>query len=142
MTSNINNKGFSLLEVVISLLVIAVGVLGLIKLQTYMEIKSENALKTLDALHIAETQMEFYQTRATNVSGAVGVIDFGNMDAPAYCQTSLVSGSGYTLACDASSLSLSGALRTINVDVTWQDRRGDQQKVSLKSAVSKYSEFD
>ncbi|NVP02780.1 prepilin-type N-terminal cleavage/methylation domain-containing protein, partial [Photobacterium damselae subsp. damselae] len=46
--------GFSLLEVVITLAVLSVGVLGLVKMQAYMEVKAENALKTLDALHIAE----------------------------------------------------------------------------------------
>ncbi|PSW41164.1 type IV pilus modification PilV family protein [Photobacterium leiognathi] len=138
-----NKKGFSLLEVVISLAVLSVGVLGLVKMQAYMEVKSENALKTLDALYIAEAQMEHYQKRANNVSGATGLIPFASMADSTYCLSStLTSGSIYTLTCDASNLSLSGALRTIDVTVSWADRRGVSQAVSLKTAVSKYSEFD
>ncbi|NVP03453.1 prepilin-type N-terminal cleavage/methylation domain-containing protein, partial [Photobacterium damselae subsp. damselae] len=77
MTSKaIKPQGFSLLEVVITLAVLSVGILGLVKMQAYMEVKAENALKTLDALHIAESQMEYYQTRASNVSGATGLIPF------------------------------------------------------------------
>lgn len=143
MTSNIKKtKGLSLLEVVITLAVLSVGVLGLVKMQAYMEVKAENALKTLDALYIAEAQMEYYQTRASNVSGATGLIPFASMADSTYCRQSMVSGSIYTLTCDASTLSLSDALRTIEVKVSWSDRHGVSQAVSLKTALSKYSEFD
>ncbi|MDC4168951.1 prepilin-type N-terminal cleavage/methylation domain-containing protein [Photobacterium damselae] len=143
MISNLTKpQGFSLLEVVITLAVLSVGVLGLVKMQAYMEVKAENALKTLDALHIAESQMEYYQTRASNVSGATGLIPFASMADSTYCRQSMVSGSIYTLTCDASNLSLSGALRTIDVKVSWSDRHGVSQAVSLKTALSKYSEFD
>lgn len=135
-------KGFSLLEVVIALGVLSVGVLGLVKMQAYMEVKAENALKTLDALHIAEAQMEYYQTRASNISGATGLISFVSMAESTNCLQSMVSGTDYTLTCDANTLSLSDALRTINVSVSWDDRRGISQAVSLKTAISKYSEFD
>ncbi|HIF9542140.1 TPA: type IV pilus modification PilV family protein [Photobacterium damselae] len=143
MTSKaIKPQGFSLLEVVITLAVLSVGILGLVKMQAYMEVKAENALKTLDALHIAESQMEYYQTRASNVSGATGLISFASMADSTYCRQSMVSGSIYTLTCDASTLSLSDALRTIEVKVSWSDRHGVSQAVSLKTALSKYSEFD
>ncbi|UKA24860.1 prepilin-type N-terminal cleavage/methylation domain-containing protein [Photobacterium damselae subsp. damselae] len=143
MTSKaIKPQGFSLLEVVITLAVLSVGILGLVKMQAYMEVKAENALKTLDALHIAESQMEYYQTRASNVSGATGLIPFASMADSTYCRQSMVSGSIYTLTCDASNLSLSGALRTIDVKVSWSDRHGVSQAVNLKTALSKYSEFD
>ena len=135
-------KGFSLLEVVIALGVLSVGVLGLVKMQAYMEVKAENALKTLDALHIAEAQMEFYQTRASNISGAIGLISFVSMAESTNCLQSMVRGTDYTLTCDADTLSLSDALRTIDVSVSWADRRGVSQAVSLKTAISKYSEFD
>ena len=143
MISNIKKiTGFGLLEVVIALGVLSFGVLGLVKMQAYMEVKAENALKTLDALHIAEAQMEYYQTRASTISGATGLISFVSMAESTNCLQSMVSGTDYTLTCDANTLSLSDALRTINVSVSWDDRRGVSQAVSLKTAISKYSEFD
>jgi type IV pilus assembly protein PilV len=60
------SKGFSLIEVLISFVVLTVGVLGLVKLQTYMEVKSENALITIDALYLAEEKLEYFQFRARN----------------------------------------------------------------------------
>ena len=143
MTSNIKKiTGFGLLEVVIALGVLSVGVLGLVKMQAYMEVKAENALKTLDALHIAEAQMEYYQTRASNISGATGLISFVSMAESTNCLQSMVRGTDYTLTCDADTLSLSDALRRINVGVSCGDRRGVPQAVSLKGAICKYSEFD
>ncbi|WP_318463511.1 type IV pilus modification PilV family protein [Photobacterium leiognathi] len=153
-----NQKGFSLLEVIISLAVLSVGVLGLVKMQAYMEVKSENALKTLDALHIAEAQMEYYQSRASNISGATGLISFDELDelepssAPGtvrklkHCMDpEFTDGTIFELDCavsEALSTTLSSALKTINIKVSWADRRGVSQAVSLKTAVSKYSEFD
>ncbi|HIF9177711.1 TPA: type IV pilus modification PilV family protein [Photobacterium damselae] len=156
MTSKaINPQGFSLLEVVITLAVLSVGVLGLVKMQAYMEVKAENALKTLDALHIAETQMEYYQTRASNVSGATGLISFSELaeDDPVtsklkHCLSpELTVGTVFELDCEVVNASvwggaLSSALKTIEVKVSWSDRHGVSQAVSLKTALSKYSEFD
>ncbi len=138
------SKGFSLLEVVITLAVLSVGVLGLVKIQAYMEVKAENALKTLDALYIAEAQMEYYQTRASNVSGATGLIPFASMADSTYCIDSTAISKGYFIACNVSDsiAALSSALKTIEVKVSWSDRHGVSQAVSLKTVLSKYSEFD
>ncbi|KJF95032.1 type IV pilin [Photobacterium angustum] len=149
MTSNVRLvKGFSLLEVVISLAVLSVGVLGLVKMQAYMEVKSENALKTLDALYIAESQMERYYSRHSEVivSGDIQMqkVNFLSMADSTYCIDSVAISKGYSLTCNVSDpiTALSGALRTIDVTVSWADRRGISQAVSLKTALSKYSEFD
>ncbi|NVO73611.1 type IV pilus modification PilV family protein [Photobacterium damselae] len=156
MTSKVTKlQGFSLLEVVITLAVLSVGVLGLVKMQAYMEVKAENALKTLDALHIAEAQMEYYQTRVSNVSGATGLISFSELaeDDPVtsklkHCLSpELTVGTVFELDCEVVNASggvsaLSSALKTIEVKVSWSDRHGVSQAVSLKTVLSKYSEFD
>lgn len=153
MTSN--HRGFSLLEVLIAMIVLAIGLVGLMKLQIHMEVKAENALKTLDALHIAEAQMEYYQTRVSNVSGATGLISFSELaeDDPVtsklkHCLSpELTVGTVFELDCEVVNASgglsaLSSALKTIEVKVSWSDRHGVSQAVSLKTVLSKYSEFD
>jgi len=72
-----NSKGFSLIEVLISLVVLSVGVLGLVKMQTYMEVKSENALHSIDALHLAEQKLELFRTRSQ--SAATGTILYSSI---------------------------------------------------------------
>ncbi|EJN6961906.1 prepilin-type N-terminal cleavage/methylation domain-containing protein [Photobacterium damselae] len=139
MTSNIKTMiGFSLLEVVITLAVLSVGVLGLVKMQAYMEVKAENALKTLDALHIAESQMELFQTRSA--SGGSGTIAFDSISS-SNATLSMAGETIYREIIVKDDTPISGAKKII-VTVSWSDRHGVSQAVSLKTVLSKYSEFD
>ncbi|MFA0569482.1 type IV pilus modification PilV family protein [Vibrio gallaecicus] len=135
-------KGFSLIEVLISFLLIGVGALSLVKLQVFVEQKADYAIHSVEALNIAERQMEYYRTRADDVSGATNLIAFSAMASPDHCLTDMTLGTIYTLTCDASALSLSNSLRHINVQVSWQDRLSVNQSVFLETMISKYSEFD
>ncbi|WP_318461900.1 type IV pilus modification PilV family protein [Photobacterium leiognathi] len=134
-----NQKGFSLLEVVISLAVLSIGVLGLVKMQAYMEVKSENALKTLDALYLAEKKLELFQTRS--LSGGFGTIAYNSIITT---PSEAIPISGITMTRKVTVMDnepVSGA-KKINVIVSWQDRRDVTQNVSLDTVISKYSEFD
>ncbi|WP_318521901.1 type IV pilus modification PilV family protein [Photobacterium leiognathi] len=131
-------KGFSLLEVVISLAVLSVGVLGLVKMQAYMEVKSENALKTLDALYLAEQKLEYFRTRS--LSGGGETITYSSISTA----SKTISIAGTTMYRNITVIDnepVSGA-KKINVIVSWQDRRDVTQNVSLDTVISKYSEFD
>ncbi|CAK2569509.1 type IV pilus assembly protein PilV [Vibrio crassostreae] len=145
------NSGFSLIEVLISFLLIGVASLGLVKLQVYAEQKSDFALHSVEALHFAERQMEHYRTRALNVSGAVGLIPFEELNQSSYCLNmassdplSGLSGSVYSMTCEVTNASgaLSGALKNIVVTIAWQDRMNRAQSIYLETMLSKYSEFD
>ncbi|NMV23229.1 prepilin-type N-terminal cleavage/methylation domain-containing protein, partial [Vibrio parahaemolyticus] len=59
-------KGFNLLEVLISFLLIGVGALGLTKLNVYLERESEYAIKSIEALRLAENQLEWFRTRGAS----------------------------------------------------------------------------
>ncbi|HIF9256869.1 TPA: type IV pilus modification PilV family protein [Photobacterium damselae] len=132
------HQGFSLLEVVITLAVLSIGVLGLVKMQAYMEVKAENALKTLDALHIAESQMELFQTRSA--SGGSGTIAFDSISS-SNATLSMAGETIYREIIVKDDTPISGAKKII-VTVSWSDRHGVSQAVSLKTVLSKYSEFD
>ncbi|CAH7017971.1 Type IV fimbrial biogenesis protein PilV [Vibrio chagasii] len=145
------NSGFSLLEVLISFLLIGVASLGLVKLQVYAEQKSDHALQSVAALHFAERQMEYYRTRALNVSGAVGLMPFEELNQSSYCLNiassdplSGLSGSAYSMTCEVTNANgaLSGALKNITVTIAWQDRMNRAQSIYLETMLSKYSEFD
>ncbi|CAK1720562.1 type IV pilus assembly protein PilV [Vibrio crassostreae] len=145
------NSGFSLIEALISFLLIGVASLGLVKLQVYAEQKSDHALQSVEALHFAERQMEHYRTRALNVSGAVGLIPFEELNQSSYCLNiassdplSGLSGSVYSMTCEVTNASgaLSGALKNIVVTIAWQDRMNRAQSIYLETMLSKYSEFD
>ncbi|MEZ9566287.1 prepilin-type N-terminal cleavage/methylation domain-containing protein [Vibrio artabrorum] len=146
-----NQRGFSLIEVLISFLLIGVASLGLVKLQVYVEQKSEFAIQSIEALHFAERQMEFYRTRVSEMSGAVGLIPFSDLNQARYCLNSTnsaplsgLSGSDYAMTCEVTNAddALSGALKNITVTMTWQDRMNRAQNIRLETMLSKYSEFD
>ncbi|NVN84271.1 MULTISPECIES: prepilin-type N-terminal cleavage/methylation domain-containing protein [unclassified Vibrio] len=149
MTSK--QQGFSLIEVLISFMLIGVASLGLVKLQVYAEQKSEFALHSVEALHFAERQMEYYRTRVSDVSGAVGLISFSELSEANHCLNiassdplSGLSGSAYAMTCDVTDANgaLYGALKNITVTIAWQDRMNRAQSIYLETMLSKYSEFD
>ena len=134
--------GFSLIEVLISLSIMTVGVAGLIKIQSFMEVKSENALKSIDALHLSEQQLEFFRTRA-GVSGGVNLITFEEINAANCPASEIIVPSGYSMSCTVSEVSaLSSTAKAIVVRTEWTDRWQQSQYVELKTMISKYSEFD
>ncbi|MBC7003539.1 prepilin-type N-terminal cleavage/methylation domain-containing protein [Photobacterium sp. BZF1] len=136
MTSK--QSGFSLIEVLIALTIMTVGVMGLIKMQSFMEVKAENALKTLDALYLAEEKLEQFRTRAQSAAG--GTIAYSSI----VSQTESVSMATFTATREVTVIDNSPVPDTkkITVWVSWKDRLEQSQAVSLETVISKYSEFD
>lgn len=131
-------KGFNLIEVLISFLLIGVGALGLIKLQTYVEQKSDFAIQSVEALHLAENKLEGFRTRGASAAlSSITPTDF---------ITDIVDGEDHThvkYQLDWTVTSrLSGALKTIQMTSSWQDRFGEDQSITLDTMISKYNEFD
>ncbi|PSW02542.1 type IV pilus modification PilV family protein [Photobacterium lipolyticum] len=134
------SKGFSLIEVLISLVVLSVGVLGLVKLQTYMEVKSENALYSIDALHLAEEKLELFRTRSQSAAtGTMAYIDIKSSPSPESLSMAGMTVSRVVTVKDDTPVA--GA-KKIKVTVSWTDRWNNTQSVALETVISKYSEFD
>ncbi|KYN25983.1 hypothetical protein ATY35_12785 [Vibrio cidicii] len=135
MTSK--QKGFTLIEVMISFLLIAFGVLGLAKLQAYMEQKAEFAASSLSALHKAEAKLESFRTRSLNgASSGAGTIKF--VDIVDGADTA----NGLTWSVTSPSSALSTSVKSIKVVAKWSDRTKIEHSIELETMISKYSEFD
>ncbi|MGF1688815.1 prepilin-type N-terminal cleavage/methylation domain-containing protein [Photobacterium japonica] len=131
-------KGFSLIEVLVSMLVLGVGVLGLIKLQTYMEVKSDNALTTIDALYLAEEKLETFRTRSQ--SAATGTMLYSAITSGSESLT--VAGKPADRIVAVIDDSPVVGSKKITVTVGWNDRWETRQEVKLETVISKYNEFD
>ncbi len=130
-------KGFSLLEILIAFLLLGVGALGLTKLNVYLERESEYAIKSIEALRLADNKLEWFRTRgASAASSAIPVADFDSI------ATGTSTDGIYTLNWQVPAATVSGSLKTITVTTSWQDRLGETQSVQLKTMLSRYSEFD
>ena len=152
--------GFTLLEVMVSFALITVAALGLIHLQAKLAQQTSFTLQSLEALHLAEQQIERFRTRAASTSGGVGLIAFADLALPQYCGQGInaLSGSRYNLTCEVKAVSgaLAGELKQVTVIVSWPRRvQGHplipvlslssavgSHQLSLNSYLSRYSEFD
>lgn len=127
MIFNRQSSGFSLLEVLVSLTVIAIGILGFMKMQVYFERKSEVAAKGLIALQIAESQLE-------SVKG----VSFHDISGAA----STISRAGTTYhwqqTVRSKTIGNAGDAKQVEVQVRWQDRWDQAQEVSLVTLQTLY----
>ncbi|WP_335928236.1 type IV pilus modification PilV family protein [Vibrio parahaemolyticus] len=130
-------KGFNLLEVLISFLLIGVGALGLTKLNVYLERESEYAIKSIEALRLAENQLEWFRTRgASDALSTISTASFASI------ATGSSATGAYTVEWVVPSVTVSGSLKTITITTSWKDRVGQTQSVQLKTMISQYSEFE
>lgn len=128
--------GFSLIEVVVTFLLIGIAAISLIKLQVHMEQQSEHAVKRLQALRLAENQLEWFRTRgASSALSTVSIANFADIE------TGRLSSGDYTLEWTVPGATMSGSLKTITITANWQDRLGGAQSVALRTMISRYSEF-
>ncbi|XDF78181.1 prepilin-type N-terminal cleavage/methylation domain-containing protein [Aliivibrio fischeri] len=137
-------KGFSLLEVLISFVLLIVGVLGLIKLQVFVDKKSEYAANSIQALYAAESKLEYFRTRSMDGS-ADGTIAFDTIVTQATPE--LIN--GYKVSWkvkDSMPTVISGAnvatLKEVNIKAEWLDRWNETKNVTLQTMISRYSEFN
>ncbi|WP_275440777.1 prepilin-type N-terminal cleavage/methylation domain-containing protein [Vibrio sp. Of7-15] len=132
-----DQKGFSLIEVLIAFALLTIGVLGLVKLQVTMDSKSENARQSINALYLAEEKLEEFRSRAP--SSAVGTILYDSI----INTDERVSMAGTTVSRVIKVIDnypVSGA-KKVTVEVSWNNRWGKSQTIGLTTVISSYSEF-
>ncbi|WP_243976145.1 type IV pilus modification PilV family protein [Vibrio natriegens] len=133
----IKQMGFSLVEILLCFLLIAIASLGLVKLQVNMEQRADYAKHSIKALNLAEQKLEWFRTRgASAATSAMIIADFDSI-----ATGSSISGA-YSLQWQVPPATISGSLKTITVTSSWEDRMGQTQSVQLKTMISRYSEFD
>ncbi|PWI34695.1 pilus assembly protein PilV [Vibrio albus] len=136
MTSR--QRGVGLIEVLLSVVLISVGVVGLIKLQAYMDKKAEFAIKSTEALYLAEAKLEYFLSRSQD--GADGTIQFDTIGSGS--ETTGVYTLNWTVSEPGLTPELNSALKVIEISASWKNREAETESVQLKTMLSKFSEFD
>ena len=134
MTSKI--RGFSLVEVMVTFLLIGVSASALIKLQAYVEVKSDYAKMSLQAMHEAESQLEMFRQR-----GMTSAYTLAEVNSECNAMTRQPVTNSIQLACE-STLSLTDTLGAIQITAYWLDRQKQEQELVFKTMLSAHSEFD
>ncbi|WP_325891826.1 type IV pilus modification PilV family protein [Grimontia sp. NTOU-MAR1] len=138
-----SDKGFSLVETLIAIFVVVLSGVGTLKLYSYLEVEKANALMFVQAKQIAESQIALLQTLNTTGSDCEGK----TVENIQSCQLTLNEGSLYSLSVTPTKTlqhtPASGVAATyakiMDVKVSWSDRNGTAQSLSLPVSVSKFT---
>ncbi|AUI85448.1 type IV pilin [Vibrio azureus] len=132
-----SSRGFSLIEVLVSLLLVSIGGLGLLKLQVFIERQSDYALHSIEALRLAENQLEWFRTRgASDALSTVSSAQFSTITSGSY------TAGNYTLSWQATAEEGSSSLKSVVMTATWQNRLEQTQSVELHTMLSRFNEFE
>ena len=121
-----NQSGFTLIELALAILVFALGILGVVKMQTEAVRNTGFSMQMSDAVNLAEDQME--RLTAMDISSSIpAVLTVGNHVADPVT----VRGISYRMSWQVSQLA-SNPSRRIDLQVLWQER-GMPHSLSLNA---------
>ncbi|HKX94021.1 MAG TPA: prepilin-type N-terminal cleavage/methylation domain-containing protein [Methylibium sp.] len=129
-------RGFTILEALIALLVMAFGVLALAGMQVMLSRNGDLAKQRSEATRLAQERME--RMRAYDGIGGAGTNDWNNL--PGAAET-VTTNAVYTVT-PAMGGTTGDAMRPTTVTVAWTDRANAAQSVVLSSVISKIEPED
>ncbi|MFD2179797.1 type IV pilus modification PilV family protein [Veronia pacifica] len=139
-----SNRGFSFIEILIALVVVTISGVGSMKLYSYIEQLKGDAIHTLRAQQVAQQQVSLLQT--INTQGQNCTSDEGGeditLDNVENCSISLEQSSPFEIETSVENIlsDTDGTFgKLLQVKVTWDDRAGNQQSVTMLTMVSKFS---
>lgn len=133
-------KGFGLIEILVAIFVVAFGVLAVGKLQTYLITSSADNKARLEAMSLAQGQIEhiksyYLQKDASSaiISASTFIDDY--IGKPPSIPNATVVGT-YATFTVGQSFSTVSDIAIANVTVSWSDSSGAAQKVSLNAELT------
>ncbi|MGF1770473.1 prepilin-type N-terminal cleavage/methylation domain-containing protein [Enterovibrio makurazakiensis] len=137
-----SNRGFSLIEVLVSIVVVALSGIGTLKLYSYMEVEKANAAMFVEAKLIAESQLALLQTVNT-IGSSCAEKTFANIQD---CINEQDEGSPFIVTVTSiKSLTHETAAgeetygKVYQVAVAWTDRNNEGKTLAIPVSVSKYT---
>jgi Tfp pilus assembly protein PilV len=128
-------RGVSLIEAAIALVIMAIGMLSIVGVQSSLRLNGDIARQRTEANRLAQGQME--QLRAfTVIPETGGQLAWNNLATVALTNEINLAGINTVFTIKRTvSTQADPALKLITVEVAWQDRSGDTSQVVLESAV-------
>lgn len=130
----ISNRGFSLVEILIALVVVVVSGVGTLKAYSYIEITKANSALWMEALYIVNSQMTLMQ--GVNTSS---LVTFENAENSFVIKDE---NTPFTAAAKVNKTVMGtdpveAIAKIIHVSVTWNDRQGEKHILSMPVTVTK-----
>ncbi|MCO5124470.1 MAG: hypothetical protein M9915_12095 [Rhizobacter sp.] len=126
-------RGFALLETLIAALVVAASVLALIWLQGALRYNADIARQRTEAARIAQAEIERLRSFAA-VDAAPGRLSWGDITDEVLDATPSASPTTYLLTRVVQTDDRL-MLKTVQVRLSWNDRRGQPQQFSLETQI-------
>jgi type IV pilus modification protein PilV len=126
-------RGFTLLEALIALVVMAFGMLALAGMQITLSRSGDVAKQRTEATRLAQRQIDQLRAYTSIAAAASHPIVW---DGLAGSTTTATTNANYTITTAFGSTA-SAPMRPFSVTVTWNDRAGELQAVTLASVISK-----
>jgi Tfp pilus assembly protein PilV len=125
------NSGFGLIEILVTLGVLSVGILGVTTLHGVIARQSADNKSRSEALSIAQSRLEEMRNY-TNSAGTLAEFNTLYADTAGYGNSATVDGisNSYTRT---ENISTSGTVKSVAVKVDWTDPAGDTQSVALNT---------
>ncbi|MGP1666643.1 MAG: type IV pilus modification PilV family protein, partial [Rhodanobacter sp.] len=132
-TSKSRHRGFGLIEILVTLGVLSMGIVGVTVLHATVTKQSSENKSRAEALAIAQSRIE----EMRNYTGHVDSLsDFNTLFAntSGFANSSTITGTNATYT-RAEEIGAFGALKTLTVRVTWQDDANETLTVSLSTRL-------
>jgi type IV pilus modification protein PilV len=130
-------RGFSMLEALVSMLVMAFGMLAVAAFQITLSRNSDLAKQRTEATRLAQEKLEALRTY-----GTVAAYDSQLISSTSTTQEQVTTNATYTRSWGAAALNTEDTGRSIQVSVAWTDRAGDSHSVQLLSSVAETDPLD
>ncbi|MDW6003331.1 type IV pilus modification PilV family protein [Vibrio mangrovi] len=136
--------GNTLLEVMVSLVILSVGVLGVCQVQRLTMLQMNEILQRTRALDLAASKLEFFRTHNSQTTGAgeKGIdsepVRFEQIKTSRDCNSQ----APFCIAVLVSEPLFQGDLKVIQVEVSWLGQQRKTHKVALSSMISRFNEFE
>lgn len=146
---NVNSTcGFSLIEALVALMILAIGLTGVVKLQTVIMGASALSQQRNEATHIAQDKIEHLRgyTRLSATPGELAYEDIGSSTAAesisgvnaSYSRTwTVCCADTASVVCPPSPCPADHLWKEITVTVGWTDKDGDAHSVELETKIAK-----
>lgn len=137
LSGTIPRRGFTLIEALVAMLIVAVGLLALAATQLKLARSADVARQRGEATRLADEKLE--QLRSyTAITSAAGVLAWNDL---ASASDNISTNATYTRSWTVAGSS-ADPMRRASVAVSWTDRTGEAQSVTLTSVVSKTDPAD
>jgi Tfp pilus assembly protein PilV len=131
-------RGFTLIEAVLTMLVVAVGLLAMGATFMKLSHSEDVARQRSEATRLVVDQVEAMRSYTQIANGGTGVVSWNGL---ANGEDTVTTNAEFTRTWTLSG-SPNDTMRTLRVDVTWTDRSDEEQTISMSTVIARTDPAD